>query len=135
MNDFDLELQLFWKCDQRNHDLGPDFSAFPLHLGSGFKDGTGLHLGDFGEGDAETTAAVTEHRVELVQLVYPAGDQLDRHLHFFCKIDLLLAVVRQKLVEWRIEKPDRGRQAIERLENSDEIFALIREQLRHRFDP
>ena len=39
------------------------------HLAGGLEDGARLHLGDLGIGDAETAAAMAEHRVELVQLL------------------------------------------------------------------
>ena len=37
--------------------------------------------------------------------------------------------MREKFVQRRIEKTNRRRQPVERLENADEILALIREQL------
>ena len=37
---------------------------------SGFYDGTGLHLCDFGIGDSQTAAAVTEHGVEFFERVH-----------------------------------------------------------------
>ena len=39
----------------------------PRHLERGLEDGAGLHLVDFGIGDAEPAAAMAEHRVEFVQ--------------------------------------------------------------------
>src|SRR5438477_9696395 len=38
----------------------------------------------------------------------------------------------QKFVEWWIEKPDGGRMSVERLENSDVVFSLIRQKFRKR---
>ena len=61
--------------DERDHDFGDDLQPFLVQLRCRFEDGARLHLGDLGIGDAETDAAVPEHRVELVQLL-DAGQQL-----------------------------------------------------------
>ena len=45
-------------------------------------------------------------------------------------LGLALGVVRQELVQRRIEQADRHRQALHRLEDADEVLALERQQLR-----
>ena len=51
---------------------------------------------------------------------------------FFARSVCCSSVVRQELVERRIEETDRRREAFERLEDAGEVFALIRQQLRER---
>ena len=70
MNDLGLEIEFLLEADERNHDFGLHLDLLLRDIGRGFEDGAGLHLGDLRIGDAETAAAVAEHRVELVQLVH-----------------------------------------------------------------
>ena len=77
-----------------------------------------LHLVDFGIEDAEAAAARPQHRVGLVEGADPA-----RHL-----LRLRLLERRQKLVQGRIEQPDRHRQAAHRLQDPLEVLLLEREQ-------
>ena len=69
IDDLLLIAQLADVANERDHDLGNDLQAFLVELAGGFHDGAGLHLGDLGIGDAQTHAAVAEHRVELVELL------------------------------------------------------------------
>ena len=78
---------------------------------------------------------MAEHRIKLVQLAARAGNFFHRHADFAREIELLLLFVRKKFVQRRIEKTNRRRQARRAPENSDEILALIREQLGERLDP
>ena len=48
------------------------------------------------------------------------------------QLGLVLLVVRQELVQRRVEQADRDRQALHRLEDADEVFALVRQQLGER---
>jgi hypothetical protein len=43
-----------------------------LHLRSRFKDRAGLHFGNFGKRDPKTATAMTQHRIEFVQLMHAA---------------------------------------------------------------
>ena len=76
-------------ADQRDHDFGDDLHALLRDLHGRFEDGARLHLGDLGIGDAETAAAMAEHRVELVQL-FDALQQFGQHglevLHFGAEV-------------------------------------------------
>ena len=81
-----------------------------LYFGGGFKDCARLHLGNFRKRDPEPATAMTEHRIEFVQLVNTPRDLFDRYAEFVRQFVLLRVIVRQKLVQRRIEKPDRGRQ-------------------------
>ena len=57
-------------ADQRNHDFRNDLDALLRHLHGGFENRARLHLGDLGIGDAQTAAAMAQHRIELVQLFH-----------------------------------------------------------------
>ena len=101
------ELQLLHLAYQRDHDVRSDHIAQLLGSGDGSLDHSGgLHLGDLGEGNSQTAAAVTHHGVELMQrgdngLQLVHGDvQLARDLH-----DILL-LGGQELVQRRIEVTD-----------------------------
>ncbi len=83
-----------------------------LHLGSGFKNCARLHLGNLRKRNAEPATAMAEHRIEFVQLVDAPRDLFDRHAQLVGQFVLLRVIVRQKFVERRIEKTDRGWQAL-----------------------
>jgi prevent-host-death family protein len=72
----------FLEPNERDHHFGLHLDAGLLHFGGGFKDGAGLHLGDFAIDDAETATAETEHRVELVEFIDALFDLRDGHAHF-----------------------------------------------------
>src|SRR5439155_20639172 len=78
VNDLDLELELLRKANQWNHDLGLDLDSLLLHVRGGFKDGAGLHFGNFRKNDTQAAAAMAEHGIELVQLMHALGDLIDR---------------------------------------------------------
>src|SRR5215471_19019528 len=61
-----LVAQLLHVSNQRDHDLRNDLEPFLVQPARGFDDGPRLHLSVFRIGDAETDAAVAEHRVEFV---------------------------------------------------------------------
>ena len=88
-----------------------------------------------GHDDAEPDAAQTEHRVLLVQavhrlqqpqlvLVLLATSLGHRNPH------RQLGVVRQELVQRRVEQPHRDRQPVHRLEDPEEVLTLQRQQRR-----
>ena len=80
--------------------------------------------------DAEAASAEAEHRVELVELLDPLVDLLRRDAELLAEGGLLLRRVRQEFVQRRIEEADRRRKPAERAEDSGEVVALVREQLR-----
>ena len=65
-----LIFEFFDAADQRDHHFRDHLHALLRHLHGRFEDGASLHLGDLGIGDAEAAAAMTQHRVELVQLFH-----------------------------------------------------------------
>src|SRR5256886_13498230 len=114
------------KSIQGDNDSGSHFNPPRLHFRGRLKNRARLHLGNFREGNPESTAAMPEHRIELVQLVYTPRNLLSGDAEFICQLILLGVIVRQKFVKRRIEKPDRGGQSFQLSENSDEVFSLIR---------
>ena len=90
VNDGFLDVQLLLEGHQGNHDFRHHGKAFFLgDFHSGFKDGAGLHFRDFRIGDAETAAAVAEHRVELMEFGHAAHDDFHRHADFLGQVKLL----------------------------------------------
>jgi hypothetical protein len=57
-------------------------------------------------------------------------DLLDRDAELPGEVHLLLLGVRQELVQRRIEEADGGREALQRLEDAEEVLALVRQELR-----
>ena len=121
-------------ADQRDHDLRVHLDVLLLERDGGLEDGAHLHLDDFGEQQPESNAAQAEHRVLLAHAFDGAqqglfrielllGRLLQPHR---CYLDQLLVVVRQELVQWRVDQPDDDRQAVHLLEDPDEIRALER---------
>ena len=69
VNDLLLVVEFGLGAGDRDHDLRQDVLDLLVerHFGGGFEDGADLVLGDFRIGDAEADAAVSHHRVGLVQ--------------------------------------------------------------------
>ena len=72
---------------------------------------------------------MAEHWVELVQIVHALGDFVGADAELVGQGVLLRVVVRQELVERRIEQADGRGQALERFEDADEVLALVGEEL------
>ena len=77
-----------------------------LDFGGGFEDCARLHLGNFRKRDPEPATAMTEHRIELVQLVNTPRDLLNRHTKLVRQLALLRGIVWKKFVQRRIQKAD-----------------------------
>ena len=124
MDDFRLEVEFLLEADERDHHLGFHRDLFLRDIGGGFKDRTGLHLGDLRIGDAEAATAVAEHRVELVEFGDALDDLLDADADFLREVELLLLGVGQELVKWRVEEADGGGETFEGFEDAGEVLAL-----------
>ena len=72
---------------------------------------------------------MTQHRVELVQRLDDLLDRADLHAHGGSHRFLAGRVVRQELMQRRIEQTYGAGAAFERLENAHEVLALQRQQL------
>ena len=108
-------LELAARADERDHDLRVGVEPFLHRLGGRLEDRADLHLVDLGVRDAEPAAAVAEHRVGLREGVRALPDLLDRDAEVRGGLLHRLVVVRQELVQGRIEQADRdGRSPISR---------------------
>ena len=76
---------------------------------------------------------MAEHGIELVQLMHALGDFIDRDAQFVRQGVLCRVIVRQELVQRRVKQTNRRRQTVQRLEDADEVHALIRQQFRQGF--
>ena len=105
------------------HDLDQRRLPRPLRdRGGGADDRAHLHLVDLGELEAQAATACPEHRVRLVQLFDPCPHQVGSRL----------LGRRKKLVERRVEQPDRHGESRHRLEDPLEVRLLHRQQLLER---
>ena len=119
-------LELLGEPDQRVHDLHQRRGAGSMPHGFGRSDDRAhLHLVDLRPLQAEPAAARPEHRVRLLQLLDPPA-----HALVACLLER-----RQKLVQRRIEQPDRHGQACHCLEDRLEVALLHRQQLVERGTP
>ena len=124
------ELHFLCFARQRDHDLGNDVPVGVLLLDADrcLDDRLGLHDGDLGIGNGQTAAAVTHHRVELVQV---GDDLLDLRDGLFLRLcqrrDLFLGGGHE-LVQRRIEEADGHGIAAQRL------VELFKVALLHRLD-
>ena len=124
------QLDLAVGRDERDHHLGH-------HRGAGvavdgdrrLEDGAGLHVVDRRHGHAEADAAHAEHRVDLGELAGAGGDLGLRKAHGLGERLDFLGLLRQELVQRRVEQADGHRQAAHDLEELDEVGALHRQEL------
>ena len=132
MHDFDLEVEFFLKADERNHDLRLHLDLLLQNIRSGFEDRTRLHFRDLRICDAETAAAMSEHRIELVQGLHASGDFFNRDAHLLGKFCLGLLVMRNELVKRRIKQTNRRGQSFKSREDASKVLTLIRKEFRDR---
>ena len=148
-----LVRHFFHRGNQGNHDLGEHLHALLCDIDGGFKNSACLHLRDLRIRDAEPTSAMSEHGIELVQLLYPGQQRGQEHLQITDTLRaiggisrhqrfLLLRVcvperrnfhhqilaTRQKFMQRWIERADRNRQTVHRLEDAGKILTLQRQQ-------
>ena len=128
-HDLLLVRELLHVAHERDHDLRLHLDAALLHVRRGFKDRARLHLGDLREDDAQTATAEAEHRVEFVQTFHPCMDLLVADAHLCGEFTLCLLIVRHELMQRRIDRTDRHRPAVHRLEDPLEVLTLQRQQL------
>ena len=123
---------------ERDHDLDAGSAAgLVAHRHRGADDGPHLHLVDLREHDPEAASTGAEHGVgllEVSQTLEVAPEPLQRGAApppALQPIDLdhELLLLRQELVERRIEQPDRDRQALHRTKDPLEVTPLERQQL------
>ena len=117
---------------ERDHDLGEGLHALPAHVHRRFEDGAGLHLGDFRIHQSETASAEAEHRVEFVQGLDALLHLRGRNAELLGDFLLSLLVVREELVQGRIDGADGDRALAHGHEDAFEILALQRQELGER---
>ena len=128
------ELHFLDFARQRDHDLGNDVPILVLFLDvdRGFDDGSRLHARDLGIGDRQAAAAVTHHRVELVQVGDDLFDLRDRLvLRLGERLDLGLGRGNE-LMQRRVEEADGDGIPAQRLVQLFEVALLHRLDLRER---
>ena len=132
-----LTPQLLDVADERNHDLGTDLDALLRDLKGRLEDRARLHARDLRVGDAEAAAAMTEHRVELVQPLdlvehllgareFGLAALLRRHL------DHQILALGEELVERRVEGADGDGIPLHLREEAGEVALLHGHQLLER---
>ena len=106
-----------------------DVDALGLDVAGRLEDGARLHPGDLGVDDAQAAAAQAEHRVVLVQVVDRVGHGLGRDAELLGDLFLALGVVRQELVQRRVEGADGDRPLAHHPEDAGEVAALDGQEL------
>src|SRR5579863_7773070 len=77
---------------------------------------------------------MAEHRVGLVELFNAASDDVGTEAKFLRKLFLLLAIVRNELVQRWIDEADGHRESIHCFKYADEVAALERQELIQSFN-
>mmetsp|Transcript_18848 Transcript_18848/g.29945 ORF Transcript_18848/g.29945 Transcript_18848/m.29945 type:complete len:574 (+) Transcript_18848:585-2306(+) len=124
-----LQLQLADVANQRYHDLRRDQHAqLVAHLDGRLHDGANLHARDVGMRDAQTTAAMSQHRIRLLQLSDLGVQFVHRQPELPANDALLFQrhVVRQKFVQRRIQQTDRHVFRLHDAVNRGKVGLLIR---------
>ena len=122
--------KLFLVAYQRNHDLRNDVVAFfCIDFDRSFHDSSCLHLSDLRECDSQTAAAVTHHRVELMECVAASLDVCYRQPHLFGQCSDVFLGCRNELVKRRIQETNGNRSAFHSLVDALEVALLERNQL------
>ena len=122
------ELHFLDLAGERDHDLGDDvpFGMTCLDGDRSLDDRIGLHHGDLRIGDAQTAAAVTHHRVELVQVGDDLLDLCDRlALRLGERLDVRL-LGRDELMQRRVEEADGDGVAAQRFKQTFKVCLLHR---------
>ncbi len=122
--------KLFLVAYQGNHDLRDDVVAFlGIDFDRSFHDSSGLHLSDLRECDCKAAAAVTHHRVELMQGVAASLDVSYSQAHFLGQCSNVFLSSGNELMQRRIQETDRDRSAFHCLVDALEVALLERNQL------
>lgn len=72
-------------------------------------------------------------RVKRVEYLRLLPNVLDQHDHLPGQVLLRGFLVREELVQWRVEEADGGREACQGLEDADEVALLARQELGEAF--
>eukprot|EP00754_Rhynchopus_humris_P025711 Rhum_TRINITY_DN14960_c6_g1::Rhum_TRINITY_DN14960_c6_g1_i1::g.130403::m.130403 len=123
--------ELLHLAHERDHDLGDDVHpGAQLHVTRRLEDRLHLHVVDLVVREAEADTAVSQHRVRLRQRADPLRDGVDADAELAREVGLCGVVMRDKLVQGRVQEADGARVPLHRLQDADEVLALVREDLR-----
>src|SRR6185369_15047672 len=116
--------------DEGDHDLRHDGKPFILDQFAGsLHDRLNLHVVNLRIGQAESAAAMSEHRVEFMEEFDLVPELLGRDSQAFCKGFDILLLLGEELVQWRVEEPDGYGQSLHLPEDAEEIPFLHRQDL------
>ena len=124
-----LETQLAGGNRNGDHNLRQWREAFQHQFRSRGENGAVLRLGDQRIGDVQTDAAVTHHRVGLMQFLTPLLDFLDADTQLPGQLLLLIETLRDELMERRIEQTEDDRLAVHNLKGALDSGLDVRLQL------
>jgi hypothetical protein len=133
VDDGDLQIQFLLEADERDHDFGLGLDALLVRIGGGLEHGARLH--------AVISGYLMPRRQPRKPSIGLNSCSSCTRCMIFSRDGMLAASargplrslrVRQELVQRRVEETDRRREALQRLEDAEEVVALIRQQLRER---
>ncbi len=85
-------------ANQRHHDLRDNVDLPLFTIACCADDRGSLHLGDFRECDAQSAAAVSQHRIQLPQALGFGFEFLEGDARIACQLAQLFVGVRQELM-------------------------------------
>mmetsp|Transcript_34408 Transcript_34408/g.111967 ORF Transcript_34408/g.111967 Transcript_34408/m.111967 type:complete len:633 (-) Transcript_34408:787-2685(-) len=132
LDDFLEHLQLLHRGDQGYHDLGDGRTTVlgaPTRLGSSLEDSARLHFADLRVGHRQAAAAMTEHRVGLLELCGPAPHPLQGYLCGLRHRRHLRLRVGDELMQGRVQQAHRHGQAVHDGEELQHVRALHDQKL------
>ena len=109
---------------QRDHHLGEDLDPLTRHLARSFEDRFRLHFGNLRKSDSQAAPPVAEHRVRLRQDIHEMVQSLEGHIYATRETVDFFLPVREELVQWRIEQPDRDRETAHCAKDPREVLPL-----------
>ena len=105
------------------------FHSFFLQFECSTQDGTCLHLCNFRISISQTATTVTQHRVMFTQRLYTLLDILQAYTHCIRHFLLSFQIVRNKLMQRRIEQTHCHRTTCHCLKDTLKVGLLIRQNL------
>src|SRR6056297_194934 len=121
---FTKNFQLIPGTDQGNHYFREYFYSLLLYLTGGFHNRLYLHIVDFGVGNTQPAAAMSEHRVHLFKILGHLLDGLRFKADFIGKLLNIFISFRNKFMERRVKQANGHRQTLHRLEDTDKVLLL-----------
>ncbi|MPL66381.1 hypothetical protein SDC9_12054 [bioreactor metagenome] len=123
------DLEFLLVDGQGDHDFGQNLDFFLVALHRGFDDRRHLHIENFGIGNGQAAASVTQHGVGFVELVAAHPDELRALAGYLGELVDTDVVLGGELVQGGIDEPDGDGLAVHGFEDADEIFPLEGQEL------